>query len=377
MKVRIVEGYWICPKCNTRCRGADQDCDNCGAVRTADVKFHLDKGAPAITDAKELELARSGPDWICGFCGNTSPAGEKNCTGCGSLRSDGTKRQTGNKPETPDGGGKIAKEVSQTPAKPEVPRKPISRNTKIGCGMFLLLLVLLMIVDSFEKPGKIEVKQTFWERTIEREQYQSSRSSDWHDRVPSNAIIISRSSEIRRYNSIPDGYEEFDEDYTVRVQTGEREVEETIDLGNGRFEIRTRTVPEYESETRTRRVRRQKYRKEPVFDEKVTFDVLDWELISRVTATGSNSLPEWPDTKAVTRDPPQEGDIKERKRKEYFSISVLVPGETTESSYDKIDSKPITCEQFIQLEPGTVWDVTFSGLGRLVNIKGLSDKSLQ
>lgn len=377
MKVRIVEGYWVCPKCSSRCRGADQDCDNCGAVRTADVKFHLDKGAPAITDAKELELAKAGPDWICGFCGNTSPAGEENCTGCGSLRSDGKKRQTDKKPETPDSGGKKDKEAPKIPDKPETPRKPLSRNTKIGCGMFLLLLVLLLIVDSFEKPGKIEIKQTFWERTIEREQYQSSRSSDWHDRVPKNANVISRSSEIRSYNSIPDGYEEVDEDYTVRVKTGEREVEETVDLGNGRFEIRTRTVPEYESETRTRRVRRQKYRKEPVFDEKVTFDVLDWERIDKVIATGSNSLPEWPDAKTVTRNPPQEGDIRERKRKEYFRISVLVPGETTESSYDTIDTEPITCEQFIQLQPGTAWDVVFSGLGRLVSIKGLSDKPLQ
>ncbi|EKD84367.1 MAG: hypothetical protein ACD_39C00091G0002, partial [uncultured bacterium] len=289
MKVRIVEGYWICPRCNTRCRGADQDCDNCGAVRTADVKFHLDKGAPAITDEKELELAKAGPDWICGFCGNTSPAGEKNCTGCGSLRSDGTKRQTGKKPETPESGGSTNKEALNKPAQPATPRKPVSRNTKIGCGMFLLLLVLLLIVDSFEKPGKIEIKQTFWERTIEREQYQSSRSSDWHDRVPENATIISKSTEIRSYNSIPDGYEEVDEEYTVSVRSGEREVEETVDLGNGRFEIRTRTVPEYENETRTRRVRRQKYRKEPVYDEMVTFDVLDWERIDKVIATGSNS----------------------------------------------------------------------------------------
>jgi len=332
--------------------------------------------------------AKAGPDWICGFCGNTSPAGSKNCTGCGSQRSDGKKRHTDKKSdadncgENPDSGTSDASvksdiAASKTLAKPEKPGKPLSRNTKIGCGMFLLLLVLLMIVDSFEKPGRIEIKQTFWERTIEREQYKSSRDSDWHDRVPANASVISRSSEIRRYNSIPDGYEEADEEYTVRVRTGEREVEETIDLGNGRFEIRTRTVPEYENETRTRRVRRQKYRKEPVYDEKVTYDVLDWELIDKVTASGSNNLPEWPDSKTVTRNPPQEGDIKERKRKEYFRINVLVPGETSDYDYEKIDAKPITFEQFVQLRPGTRWEVVFSGLGRIVAIKGLNDMPLQ
>ncbi|EKD84060.1 MAG: hypothetical protein ACD_39C00268G0001, partial [uncultured bacterium] len=76
----IVEGYWICPNCNAKNRGAEQKCDDCGAVRSENVQFHCDSDAPVITDEEELKKAKAGPDWICQFCGNTSPSSSANCT---------------------------------------------------------------------------------------------------------------------------------------------------------------------------------------------------------------------------------------------------------------------------------------------------------
>ena len=79
----IVEGYWICPNCNAKNRGAEQQCDACGAIRGEDVQFHCDGDAPVITDEAELAKAKAGPDWVCQFCGNTSPAASEKCADAG------------------------------------------------------------------------------------------------------------------------------------------------------------------------------------------------------------------------------------------------------------------------------------------------------
>jgi len=124
-------------------------------------------------------------------------------------------------------------------------------------------------------------------------------------------------------------------------------------------------------------VRRQKYREEPVYDEKVTYDVLDWEVIDKVTATGTNSLPVWPDSKVNTQNPPQLGDIKEHKRKEKFWINAVMAGETDEFEFSKLNSKLMTYEQFVKLKPGAQWNAVFSGLGTLLIINDPDGKPLQ
>jgi len=141
--------------------------------------------------------------------------------------------------------------------------------------------------------------------------------------------------------------------------------------------VHTTTIPEYERETRSRQVTRQKYRKEPVYDEKVTYDVLDWELIDRVVATGTNSLPVWPDSQATTRNPPQQNDIREYKRREKFWITAIMAGETDEFECSELNSKPITYERLLKLKPGTKWNAIFSGLGTLLIINDSDGKPLQ
>ncbi|NLF95368.1 MAG: hypothetical protein GX569_01435 [Candidatus Riflebacteria bacterium] len=386
MKTKIVEGYWICPKCNTRCRGSDQDCNNCGAVRTADVKFHLAKNAPAITDEKELALAKAGPDWICAFCGNTSPAGEENCTGCGSLRSDGSWRHSEKKPEnlpeTAESRQEREKEENKETAvaaakKTAKPARPLTRNEKLGCGAFLLFMLVLFIINCFEKPGRIEIKQTFWKRTIERKQLNATRDSDWKDWVPKNAVVIATSSEIRRYEEVSDGFEEVEEEDFELVQVDTKEYEETVDLGNGRFEVKTWSEPVYEKVSKgTKLVTREKFKKVPIYGEKVVYDILDWDYIDKVVASGSNSPPQWPDIQGTRHDPPQKGDIREHSRKEQYWIEAVMEGESEVFDFDELNLKPLTVEQFKQLQPGTKWDAVFSGLGLLLRIIGPDGKPL-
>lgn len=357
-----VEGYWICPNCSAKCRGSEQGCSNCGAIRGENVEFFCDDDAPAITDEAELEKAKSGPDWICQFCGNTSPASSPKCTGCGSYREDGKKRKVTEE--------KIGPAEPAEAEKSKEPPKPLPMGCKIGCSIFAVLLLILMAFSCQQKPGQLEVLSASWQRTIEREQYKTVRESAWQNEVPSGAREISRNREIRKYNEIPDGFEEVTETYTEKVKSGEKQVKDgKVNLGNGRFKIKYKTVPIYKDVSKTRRVKRQKYRKEPVYDNKITYDVEKWVKIDKVSASGVNDEPSWPDTKAVKSSPAKVGDIREGPRTENFKVKAKRVSDGDEYEFDKIGDKPLTLEQFMKLRKGSKWEAIFSGLGALREIK--------
>lgn len=352
-----VEGYWICPNCSAKCRGAEQGCSACGAVRGENVEFFCDDDAPAITDESELEKAKAGPDWICKFCGNTSPSASPKCTGCGSYREDGKKRQV--------------KEVKEKPETPTAePPKPLPMGCKIGCSIFAVLLLILMAFSCQQKSGQLEVLSASWQRTIEREQYKTVRESAWKNEVPTGAREISRNREIRKYNEIPDGFEEVNETYTEQVKVGEKKVKDgKVNLGNGRFKVKYKTVPEYKSVTKTRRVKKQKYRKEPVYDTKVTYDIEKWTPIDKVVASGVNDEPHWPETKAESSGSTKIGAIREGKKSETFKVKAKRVDNGEEYEFDKIGDKPLTLDQFMKLRKGSKWEAIFSGLGALREIK--------
>ncbi len=357
-----VEGYWICPNCSAKCRGSEQGCSNCGAIRGENVEFFCDDDAPAITDETELEKAKSGPDWICQFCGNTSPAASPKCTGCGSYREDGKKRKVTEE--------KIGPAEPAEAKESKEPPKPLPMGCKIGCSIFAVLLLILMAFSCQQKPGQLEVLSASWQRTIEREQYKTVRESAWQNEVPSGAREISRNREIRKYNEIPDGFEEVTETYTEKVKSGEKQVKDgKVNLGNGRFKIKYKTVPIYKDVTKTRRVKRQKYRKEPVFDTKITYDVEKWTKIDKVTASGVNDEPRWPETNAAKSSPARVGDIREGARTETFKVKAKRVSDGDEYEFDKVGDKPLTFDQFMKLRKGSKWEAIFSGLGALREIK--------
>lgn len=366
----IVEGYWICPNCNAKNRGSEQQCDSCGAIRGENVKFFCDDDAPAITDEKELELANAGADWICQRCGNTSPAGAAKCSGCGCTSDEGKKREQKEVPlET-----ETAKKKSQPPKSSE-PSKPLPMGFKIGCGIFALIFMILVAFSCQQKAGKIEVVSNSWHRTVERQQFKTIRESAWKNEVPSGAIKISSSREIKKYNQVPDGTEEVDEAYTEKVKTGEKKVKDgKVDLGNGRFKIKYKMVPEYKTVNRTKRVTRQKYRKVPEYDEKVAYDINKWVPIGKVESSGTEKEPVWPDAKLKTNSPPQVGDVKEGQKTEQYSVKVIKIGTKDEIEVKKIKDKPMTFDQFMKLRKGTQWEAVFSGLGTLREIKLEPDK---
>lgn len=359
----IVEGYWICPNCEAKNRGAKQNCDACGAVRGENVQFHCDDDAEVITDEAELAKAKAGPDWVCQFCGNTSPSASPNCTGCGSARDSGKKRAVKDIPAA-DAAEKKDAEKSKTPS------PPMPAAFKIGCGIVLLLLLIVSFLSCRESSEKIEIVDNQWSRIIERSEYKTVEESAWQDAVPQAAIRLSSKREIRDYEQIPDGFEEVDETYTEKVKVGEEKVKDgKKDLGNGRFEVKYKMVPKYKEEKRTRRVKQEKFRREPIYDEKVTYNIDRWVDIAAVELKGSQDEPKWPDAGVIKNTPPRIGDILETARKEVYLVKAKRLSDSKEYEVKKMRDKELTYEQFMKLRKGTQWEAIFSGLGDLREIK--------
>ncbi|OGK12762.1 MAG: hypothetical protein A2W80_18355 [Candidatus Riflebacteria bacterium GWC2_50_8] len=359
----IVEGYWICPNCDAKNRGAEQQCDACGAIRSENVQFHCDSDAPVITDEEELKKAKAGPDWICPFCSNTSPSSSPNCTGCGSARDSGKKRAV---KEIPPGGAPAQK----GPGQPKAPAPPMPPAFKIGCGIIVLLFLIFSFLSCRETPDKIEITDNQWTRVIERSEYKTVQESAWQNEVPQAAIRLSSNREIRDHKQIPDGFENVQETYTEKVKIGEDKVEDgKIDLGNGRFQVKYKMVPKYKDEQRTRMVKQQKFRKEPIYDEKVTYNIDRWIDIAPVELKGTQDEPKWPEAGVIKNTPPQVGDVSEKARNETYVVKVKRLSDGKEHEVKKMRDKELTFEQFMKLRKGTQWDAIFSGLGDLREIK--------
>ncbi len=362
----IVEGFWDCPNCNAKNRGAMQHCDACGAIRSENVKFYVDDASKVITDEAELEKANAGPDWICPFCSNMSPSSSSKCTGCGSDRSAGKNRAV---KDIPAGNAGPAKPQG-TSGQPPKPAQPAPMWMKAGCSIFAILFLILAVLSCHESSAKIEITATQWARQIERDEYKTVREKAWANEVPAGAIKFSSAREVRSHKQIPDGFEEVDETYTEKVKVGEKQVEDgKTDLGNGRFKIKYKIVPEYNEETRTRKVKRQKFRKEPVYDEMVTYDIDRWVPFAPVELAGTTDEPRWPESGASNNTPPNIGDLTEKARIETYVVKAKKAGEASEIEIKELRNKPLTMEQFMKLRIGTKWEAIFSGLGDLRDIK--------
>jgi hypothetical protein len=84
----VYEGKWRCLRCSTANLGRNLNCLTCGVKRSDDVEFFLDTDAPAVADADLLNQANAGADWICRYCSGNNRAFERQCSSCGSRRSE-------------------------------------------------------------------------------------------------------------------------------------------------------------------------------------------------------------------------------------------------------------------------------------------------
>ncbi|MGB7874375.1 MAG: zinc ribbon domain-containing protein, partial [Anaerolineales bacterium] len=91
----FIELEWTCPNCETRNKGFDKSCVNCGAPQPENVQFEAPAEKKFVSDEKADELRERSADIHCGFCGTRNPSTAKTCSQCGADLSEGEARQAG------------------------------------------------------------------------------------------------------------------------------------------------------------------------------------------------------------------------------------------------------------------------------------------
>lgn len=304
----VREGAWDCPYCGaTRNRGPEKFCGGCGSPRGPEVKFYLPEDARVVDEAGELEKARSGPDWTCGFCSGDNKGWNGFCTGCGSARDAGAARKVvqhlgqapSNAEEAARAAGPGQPETPEVGSPAEAPKKPRSKACGLclaGCGVLLVLLALLAGFLSCTRSVQLDVVGAHWERLISIQKEVTVREQAWADQLPSGARELSRSQEVRSHRQVQIGSE-------TRTRTVQREVQDgtervkvgSRDLGNGYFEDVYEDRPTYRTVQEEESWQEPVYRQEPVYATRITYDIERWKEVRQARASGEDTRPEWPE----------------------------------------------------------------------------------
>ncbi len=372
----IREGSWICPHCQTKNRGAKENCDACGAVR-GNVQFIYEEDGQAVTDAAEKAKATAGPDWICAFCGGSNAFDRQRCQSCSAARSDGTLREV--KDATVKGGEGSAKRQYSPHATvaPDVRIEPVKVPLpiwfKAGCAVVVLGFMALMGLQCLSFEDTMTVAGKEWRRSIQVMQYQTFREGAWRGELPAGAREIGRQEKVRSYRDVLIGYKTVQETYTEQEQAGTKKVKKGVrDLGNGRFEELWEDEPVYRDVEKTRTVQKPQYRQEPVYDTWIEFEVDRWKDIEKATAQGTTDEPRWPETGASPHPRDVVGEKREGAREEKYKVTLKSDKDGKEYQVEELDNKPLSYEAFQRLKPGDKHKVIISGLGLVKDIPGLA-----
>jgi hypothetical protein len=314
----IREGRWDCPTCGTVGQlGRDLGCSQCGTRRPEGIRFYLPDDAPELTDPSLLSRARAGADWVCEHCAASACAVDEACPGCGAPRgSSPAQRVTDyDLAAVPRSGAEPERRAMAAAALPATSPRRGGSWLKRGA---VAMLVLLGWCFFRSKEVTATVAEKAWERSLEVEAYRTVRESDWS--VPTGGRTVRSYRAVQSHRQELDHYETRTRTVTDRVQVGTRSyVCGQRDLGNGNFEDRTCTEPEYESRSRTESYQEPIYRQVPIYATKYDFDIERWVtdtvLVSRGEADDATDAdaPAWP-------QPRMTGQRREGERKETYTL---------------------------------------------------------
>jgi hypothetical protein len=334
----IREGRWDCSSCgSTAIYGRHVDCPGCGRPRPAGVRFYLTDNAPVVTDPQQLAEARAGADWICAHCEASNRATLHACGGCGAAR--------GTSPSQPVhdyAPGAVPR--TGTPAKPSASGLATAPGSRwilpaiaaVFGGLFLLIGWAAFAAQRSDADSRYSsyvpadpvpavVAGKRWDRRIEArvrtlvpgQGYappDSARVLTTVQRRTGESRVVDRyvtsTRQVERSVPVLDGYETVSHEVEETVRTGTRTyVCGQRDLGNGYFEDRECTEPEYETRTRTVQRREPRYRYEtrmetvtdhtpvyrtvPVYRTWYTWNQPVWRD-TVFTAEGDSTQPAWP-----------------------------------------------------------------------------------
>jgi hypothetical protein len=189
-----------------------------------------------------------------------------------------------------------------------------ARESHFGRNVFLLLLFSVVGWFAWSNrtrhlDGEVVAKQ--WERSVQVEAYRTVQEEGWS--LPEGARKVRSYRAIRDYRQVLDHYETRTRQVSERVQTGTRTYTcGHVSRGNGYFEDRTCTEPEYETRYHTESYQDPVYRREPIWDTKYEYRIKRWVPDTLLEEHGDITQPEWP--RVVIDDTTREGEKKSRYR---------------------------------------------------------------
>ncbi len=343
---------WTCPNCESKNPGPNKTCSNCGGAQPEDLEFEQAAQEELVSDEKETERAKAGPDIHCAYCGARNPAGAETCTQCGADVKEGQARAHGkvlgahrDEPVAdvacPSCGAlnpATAHECSQCGAsmdRPEPePRKQPAQIRTGGCspvvliaGVVIILLAVFLGIFLFRPSDDIvgTVEDVSWTRSIAIEGLVPVTYETWVDQIPTEAVVGECTQQVHHTQDspAPNSEEVCGEPYTV-------------DTGSGYGEV----VQDCEYQ---------------VYADWCQYQVQEWRQVDEVTLTDHGLNARWPD--------PQLGvDQRQGAGEESYQILFDTDGET----YTYTTRDPA---EFSQFQDGSQWILKVNKLGGLVSVE--------
>ena len=316
----IREGKWRCRHCNEVSRGVELKCSACGKTRDKDVAFFLEDEAPALNDQALLERATAGADWLCLFCGSSSPSTTSDCRDCGAARGTAPSRETRVHLH-----GAAQPPVSAAGAAVPVRSGSSKKPAVIALLAVAVLLTAIWFLFLRKSEDQVMVAGLEWERIVEIEAFRSVQEEAWES-APAGAHVLRTAEE--KYG-------------TEKVQTGSERVKVgTKDLGNGFFEDVYEDRPIYEEKD--------------VYKKKIYYEIDKWVPERKERAASAGKDPRWPEVRLGSNE-------REAKRKQAY-YATLAGEKQYRMEFDEPD-------RWLTLEPGQRYIAVVKGVGRVVDLR--------
>lgn len=258
------EMLWDCTQCGTTglLGTTHRHCPACGAAQDPAKRYFPEPG-------QEVEARNHryvGVDWACLYCATSNSNAAAFCVNCGAGK-DGTQ---------PVALKTDAEAPAPSPAPPPAAKPRAGRRLLWVLGAVLLALVMgALYLFTATRDATATVAARDWSREIQVERLVRVPESGWREAVPPDAYRVMCQREQRSTRQVPDG----------QVCQDVR-----LDKGDGSF------VKHRECSTR--------YRSEPVYGERCSYQVNRWRSTRAVQAGSAQAaLPFWPGVGALATPP--------------------------------------------------------------------------
>lgn len=344
----FIELEWTCPNCNTRNKGFDKTCVNCGAPQPENVQFEAPAEKKFVSEEKASELKGQGADIHCGFCGTRNPSTAKTCLQCGADLKEGKARQAGREidmsargPEkvtctncgTENPGANINCQKCGAPLpRPAPPAPPMPASTLvadaavrdakkqpnwlllggIGAALVICCIAVLVLFVFPSSAVKATVSDVYWQTSVPVQEIRAVNYNDERGNPPSDAYNVSCHDESQEICE-----------------------EKTIDRGDGSAEV----VEECHTET-------ERY---------CDYTVDEWTTIQTYTLDGHDLFP-------VYEQPSLTSDQRLGNGNADYTVYF-----DTEKGI--IPYNPGDLSAFQQFQPGSTWTLKLNAVGGVLSVE--------